>query len=125
MDCNDPKAVNEMLVHLRDESIYYPDIFYPQNLLRNIARRSCHTSHSFTIDVDMLIVPDMAESLEIFLDGPHGNCWNCTYIVPVYEIHDDVQFLPKDKETLIELLNKKLARRFHVKVIVYLEVTNA
>lgn len=37
---------------------------YPQNHLRNLARKNCHTSHVFLVDVDIVPSRGMAESLD-------------------------------------------------------------
>lgn len=37
---------------------------YPQNILRNVARKNCQTSYVYMVDVDIVPCKDMAESLE-------------------------------------------------------------
>lgn len=40
---------------------------YPQNLLRNLARKNCHTKYVFLTDVDIIPSRGMAEHLNDFL----------------------------------------------------------
>ena len=40
---------------------------YPQNLLRNIARKSCNTEWVFLVDVDIVSIPNMSKRLSDFL----------------------------------------------------------
>ena len=70
------------------------------------------------LDIDMLVVPEMSESLNSFFDNDldAARCQKCLFIVPIYEIHESVKNLPENKKALLQLIKKGLARRFHVKV---------
>ena len=66
----------------------------------------------------MLVVPGMSESLNFFFkrNKRYLDCPKCVFVVPVYEIHDDVEYLPKNKESLLQLIENGQARRFHCEV---------
>ncbi|KAK4310271.1 hypothetical protein Pmani_018150 [Petrolisthes manimaculis] len=42
-----------------------------------------------------------------------GKCSKCAFIIPTYEIHTNVTHNPENKHQLLQLLNKKLALRYH------------
>ena len=69
---------------------------YPQNLLRNLAKAGCQTEYTMIPDIDMIPNPRMDLMLEDFFTSQRepkqcqtGNS-SCAYVVPVYEIADDV-----------------------------------
>lgn len=67
-------------------------LIYPQQLLRNIAKHSCQTSHTLVLDVDMIPNPDLFEDLEVFLSNSSvSQCEKCAFVVPTFEI--DVSYL--------------------------------
>ncbi|XP_071514174.1 beta-1,4-glucuronyltransferase 1-like [Panulirus ornatus] len=117
LSCEDPEEANNILLHLRDEN-EMRERRYPQNLMRNLARRTCPCEHTLTIDIDMLTPPYMAENLTGFLTEMKAGtpCWKCAYVVPVYELAMVIPYPPDDKIELLRLLLKGMARRFHVQV---------
>lgn len=117
LSCDYPQESNILLMRLRDEG-EQKERRYPQNLMRNLARRTCSCEYSLTIDVDMLTPPFMSENLTGFLPGGMDGapCWKCAYVVPVYELDTSVTYPPDDKTELLRLLLKGLAQRFHIKV---------
>ncbi|KAG7170468.1 Beta-1-4-glucuronyltransferase 1-like 3, partial [Homarus americanus] len=119
LTCEEPEDSNNVLLSLRDKN-EPRERRYPQNLMRNIARRACPCEYSITVDVDMLTPPYMADNLTGFLSGVRSGepCWKCAFVVPVYELHNTVTYPPEDKMELLRLVLKGLARRFHLKVYV-------
>lgn len=119
-DCEDPESVNKMLVQqLRSLSLsnYLKNTPYPQNLMRNLARQSCPNEYTFTPDVDMIPVQGMSEQLNEFTTrNATKTCKKCAFVIPTYEIHNNVTTNPVDKDELKVLLESKLAQRFHIKV---------
>ncbi|KAK7076097.1 hypothetical protein SK128_000109 [Halocaridina rubra] len=116
LNCDDPESANKILMGLRDENEPM-ERRYPQNIMRNLARRTCPCDYIFTIDVDMLTTPFMAENLTGFLNGVSLTpCKKCAYVVPVYEVDNTVTYPPNDKMELLRLLLRGHARRFHMKV---------
>ncbi|XP_069955533.1 beta-1,4-glucuronyltransferase 1 isoform X2 [Cherax quadricarinatus] len=117
LSCDNPEESNKILMSLRDEN-ETRERRYPQNLMRNLARRTCQCEYSLTIDIDMLTPPYMSENLTKFLSGGTDGtpCWKCAYVIPVYELDTSVEYPPDDKKELLRLLLKGLARRFHIKV---------
>ncbi len=125
-DCARPEQTLKDLLKKRSEEtkkwrIKTP---YPQNFLRNVARKNCQTYYTFLTDVD--IIPSIssnfnfAEQLDKFLRKstcPQSNNL-CAYVIPTYELDDRVHF-PRNKTDLIGLANKGLARPFHHKVFIY------
>ncbi|XP_042877317.1 beta-1,4-glucuronyltransferase 1-like [Penaeus japonicus] len=117
LNCSDPEQANRLLMSLRDETEPL-ETHYPQNHMRNVARRACPCDYIHIVDIDMLASPHMAENLNGFLSTMERTepCVKCIYVVPVYEIHDSVQRFPENKKELLELERKNLAQVFHVKV---------
>lgn len=91
---------------------------YPQNNLRNVARKGCQTENVFLTDVDIIPSLQFAESLSKFLKTAKCAHNMCAYVVPTYELDSRVKF-PKNKLDLIRLARKGLARPFHHKVFIY------
>ncbi|CAH1236275.1 unnamed protein product [Diabrotica balteata] len=92
---------------------------YPQNHLRNLARKNCQTKFVFLTDVDIIPSRNMAESLDVFFnDDVCKKGRKCAFVVPTYEIDERVMF-PHNKTELIRMATKGLARPFHHKVFIY------
>ncbi|XP_052751307.1 beta-1,4-glucuronyltransferase 1 isoform X2 [Galleria mellonella] len=91
---------------------------YPQNHLRNLARRNCQTPYVFLVDVDIVPSKGMAESLDKFLTTA-PKCPLCAYVVPTYELDRRVANFPANKSELLRLSRNKLAIPFHRKVFIY------
>ncbi|XP_046978962.1 beta-1,4-glucuronyltransferase 1 [Vanessa cardui] len=91
---------------------------YPQNHLRNLARRNCHTPYVFLVDVDIVPSRGMGEALDNFL-ATAPKCPLCAYVVPTYELDKRVANFPANKSELLRLSRNKLAIPFHRKVFIY------
>ncbi|XP_018326024.1 beta-1,4-glucuronyltransferase 1 [Agrilus planipennis] len=89
---------------------------YPQNHMRNIARKNCVTPYVFLTDVDVIPCNNMAEKLNKFLET--DKCDKCGFVIPTYEIDNRVSF-PANKSEIVRLSKKQLARPFHQKVFIY------
>lgn len=90
---------------------------YPQNHLRNLARKGCQTKHVFLTDIDIVPSINFTQNLDKFLKKTM--CKNlCAYVVPTYEIDNRAEF-PITKDDLLRLVRKGLARPFHQKVFIY------
>lgn len=142
-NCVKPEqTLNELLKQRTAETkkwrIKYP---YPQNFLRNVARKNCQTYFTFLTDVDIIVSANtnFAEQLDKFLRRTKCSNINnlCAYVIPTYELDERVRF-PRNKTDLIRLANKGmsclksssrslsffsassgLARPFHNKVFIY------
>ncbi|XP_068082906.1 beta-1,4-glucuronyltransferase 1 [Anabrus simplex] len=119
LDCLRPEGVLAELVRLRKpETVKWRlKTAYPQNHLRNLARRNCQSDFVFLTDVDIIPSAKLAEGLDVFLREArcHGLC---AYVIPTYELDERVRF-PRNKTDLIRLAKKGLARPFHQKVFIY------
>ena len=95
-----------------------PSYPYPQNLLRNLAKKGCQTNYTFISDIDMVPSPGMDLQLESFLrkDQERNNCTQCAFVIPTYEISLNSSHLPRSKTELGEFLKKKKARQFHQEI---------
>lgn len=92
---------------------------YPQNLMRNVARKACPSQYVFLVDVDVIPSFNMAESLAAFLDSPAvAHCLKCAFVVPTYELDTRAGF-PQNKSQLVQLEDQKLAQPFHQKAFRY------
>ena len=89
---------------------------YPQNHLRNIARDNSLTRYTMSLDVDVILAPDMTDILARFLNG--NTCTSCAFVIPTYEV-DNREQMPRNKSDLAHLVEKKLAQPFHSKIFVH------
>ncbi|XP_037947584.1 beta-1,4-glucuronyltransferase 1 [Teleopsis dalmanni] len=90
---------------------------YPQNHMRNFARKGCQTKFVFLTDVDIVPSDNIVPLLNLFLRNEY--CTNrCAYVIPTFEIDFRVKF-PSSKKELLRLYRKGLARPFHEKVFIY------
>eukprot|EP00096_Caligus_rogercresseyi_P012496 TRINITY_DN524_c0_g1_i1.p1 TRINITY_DN524_c0_g1~~TRINITY_DN524_c0_g1_i1.p1 ORF type:complete len:453 (+),score=78.30 TRINITY_DN524_c0_g1_i1:95-1453(+) len=117
----DSKNLIKSLLYLRPKSMlkWRETYAYPQNLLRNMARRSCQTNWTMVSDIDMLTNPDFDMTLNEFFSSPEVSktcSKDCAYIVPTYEIKDTQSHIPNNKSALMRLVHEGGARQFHVKV---------
>jgi N-acetyllactosaminide beta-1,3-N-acetylglucosaminyltransferase len=90
---------------------------YPQNHLRNLARKNCLVEQVFLTDVDIIPSLNLADGLDNFIKTARCNGL-CAYVIPTYELDERVQF-PKNKSDLVRLTGRGLARPFHHKVFIY------
>ncbi|CAH0553078.1 unnamed protein product [Brassicogethes aeneus] len=119
MDCGNPMGTLQSLIKKlqKQNGMWRMKMPYPQNLMRNLARKNCQSKFVFLTDVDIIPNKGMAESLDVFLIN--AKCKGlCAYVIPTYEIDERVRF-PPNKTELIRLANRGLARPFHHKVFIY------
>lgn len=118
LSCKNPTGVLQQLVrqYIKGNK-WRTKLPYPQNHLRNLARKNCQSKFVFLTDVDIIPSRDMTEKLDFFLGRAKCNGL-CAYVIPTYEIDERVRF-PPNKTELIRLANKGLARPFHHKVFIY------
>ncbi|XP_066260700.1 beta-1,4-glucuronyltransferase 1 isoform X2 [Euwallacea similis] len=121
LDCGNPMAVLKSLAIQetirRNIRSWRGKLPYPQNLLRNLARKNCQSKYVFLTDVDIIPSKGMAESLNKFYENQKCS-GKCAYVVPTYELDERVYF-PPNKTDLVRMANKGLARPFHHKVFIY------
>ncbi|KAF4517163.1 hypothetical protein B566_EDAN006462, partial [Ephemera danica] len=119
LECIKPEASLRMLLrHRRPEAMRWRvKLPYPQNHMRNLARRNCQTPHVFVTDVDVVPSSKLAEGLDLFLRTQRC-VEQCAYVIPTYELDERVRF-PQNKSELVRLAKKGLARPFHHKVFIY------
>uniref|UniRef100_A0A1I8MFG4 Beta-1,4-glucuronyltransferase 1 n=1 Tax=Musca domestica TaxID=7370 RepID=A0A1I8MFG4_MUSDO len=93
---------------------------YPQNHLRNFARKGCQTKYVFLTDVDIIPSANIVPLLNEFLATASARCSSglCAYVIPTLEIDERVRF-PSHKSELLRLIKRGLARPFHEKVFIY------
>ncbi|CAG9860201.1 unnamed protein product [Phyllotreta striolata] len=119
LNCDNPLGVMQHLTKnfQRGTNQWRTRLSYPQNHVRNLARKNCQTNYVFLTDVDIIPSRGMAEILDAFLRDAKCND-KCAYVVPTYEIDERVMF-PHNKTELVRLASKGLARPFHHKVFIY------
>lgn len=86
---------------------------FPQNHMRNLARKGSQTNYVFLTDIDIIPSPGLARNLSRFLNT--NTCSKCAYVIIPYEVKADSKF-PRSKERLKQLIEKRQARLFHQKV---------
>lgn len=118
--CDSPEAVLQKLLRKRQVlTKAWRTSPYPQNHMRNVARKGCQTEFVFLVDVDIIPSFGMAEELDRFLKRVGRNVTaKVAYVIPTFEIDQRVMF-PKSKEEVLTLAEKKLARPFHQKIFIY------
>lgn len=91
---------------------------YPQNLLRNIARKTCPNEYFVCPDIDMIPTSKvLCDKLNKFLEtSQQKRCLKCAYVVPVYEISFNVSRIPYNKTELSKMVKQRNARVFHSNV---------
>uniref|UniRef100_T1JA84 Beta-1,4-glucuronyltransferase 1 n=1 Tax=Strigamia maritima TaxID=126957 RepID=T1JA84_STRMM len=120
MNCNQPQETLTRVLKLRPLSMMqWRDMtLYPQNHLRNVARKNCQSPYVFQTDVDIIPRRGLAISLAMFLRRPDV-CDPCSFVVPTYEVEASVPRLPLTKSELIKLVNKRQAQPFHKVIFIY------
>ncbi|XP_018359680.1 PREDICTED: beta-1,4-glucuronyltransferase 1 [Trachymyrmex cornetzi] len=118
VDCAKPEAtLNEFMNRVPSEQTNWRiRNVYPQNHMRNLARKNCQTDYVFLTDVDIVPSFNLTVVLDEFLRN--DNCDKCAYVIPTYELDTRVRF-PPNKTELIRLATKGLARPFHQKVFIH------
>ncbi|XP_011694182.1 PREDICTED: beta-1,4-glucuronyltransferase 1-like [Wasmannia auropunctata] len=118
VDCAKPEAtLNELMNRVPNEQTNWRiRNVYPQNHMRNLARKNCQTDYVFLTDVDIVPSFNLTVVLDEFLRN--DNCDKCAYVIPTYELDTRVRF-PPNKTELIRLARKGLARPFHQKVFIH------
>ncbi|XP_075234246.1 beta-1,4-glucuronyltransferase 1 isoform X2 [Lycorma delicatula] len=119
MDCEHPDLVLNSLLKMRTSDVVRWRVRnpYPQNHLRNLARKNCQTNYVFLTDVDIIPSNNLADELNAFLKETKCK-GHCAYVIPTFELDERVRF-PRNKTDLIRLAGKGLARPFHQKVFIY------
>jgi N-acetyllactosaminide beta-1,3-N-acetylglucosaminyltransferase len=112
-NCSNPEAVlSDLLKYRSPQTIQWKNnMSYPQNHLRNQARKNCQTQYIYLTDVDIIPSIGMADNLDQFLRN--SQCKElCAYVIPVYEIDDKAEF-PRNKSEILKLAKDGMARPFH------------
>lgn len=119
-DCLYPERTLKSLLTLRSSETKRWRLrhVYPQNHLRNVARKGCQTRYVFLTDVDIIPSTNIAPKLNTFLANVQCASGLCAYVIPTFEIDDRVRY-PSSKTELLRLVKKGLARPFHEKVFIY------
>lgn len=122
--CEQPEATLKKLMKFRTtETIKWRlKNAYPQNHLRNLARKGCQNDYIFLTDIDIIPSINFTQNLDKFLRKPTTHCSTqqskCAFVVPTYEIDNRAKF-PQTKADLLRLSKRGLARPFHHKVFIY------
>ncbi|XP_008206491.1 uncharacterized protein LOC100114967 isoform X3 [Nasonia vitripennis] len=118
LDCQKPEGtLNQMTRAISNEQTNWRiRNVYPQNHMRNLARKNCQTDYVFLTDVDIVPSTNLSRVLDEFLG--QEKCDKCAYVIPTYELDARVRF-PQNKSELIRLAKKGLARPFHQKVFIH------
>ncbi|KAI5733099.1 hypothetical protein M8J76_007657 [Diaphorina citri] len=92
---------------------------YPQNHLRNLARKNCQTYYNYLTDIDIIPSYNILDELDIFFKkSGQDKCRKCVYVIPTFELDHRVKY-PKSKSDLLRLCRKKLAQPFHHRIFIY------
>lgn len=92
---------------------------FPQNHLRNLARKNCQTYYTYLTDIDIIPSYGILDQLDIFFKKKgQDKCRKCVYVIPTFELDHRVKY-PKSKTDLLRLCKKKLAQPFHHRIFIY------
>jgi N-acetyllactosaminide beta-1,3-N-acetylglucosaminyltransferase len=114
--CGNPAAVLSKLLKYRSPRTikWKNNMPYPQNHLRNQARKNCQTQYIYLTDVDIIPSIGMADNLDQFLRNLQREELRA-YVIPVYEIDEKAEF-PRNKSEILKLVKDGMARPFHHKI---------
>ncbi|XP_017868622.1 PREDICTED: beta-1,4-glucuronyltransferase 1 [Drosophila arizonae] len=118
-NCRNPEKTLKFLLKLRTAKTleWRKRNVYPQNHMRNLARKGCQSKYVFLTDID--IIPSVNSVVQLNHFFKTVDCEkNCAYVIPTFEIDVRASF-PQSKESLLALTKKGLARPFHEKVFIY------
>jgi len=119
IDCSDYKEfLNQLLTYRTKDMLEWRTSYaYPQNLLRNFAKAGCQTEFTYIPDIDMILSPGMDSRLDRLMSSQEvSSCDKCAYVIPTYEISDNINIFPTDKNQLLPMIKNKTARAFHSKL---------
>lgn len=92
---------------------------YPQNHLRNLARKNCQTYYNYLTDIDIIPSFGILDQLDSFFKKKgQDKCHKCVYVIPTFELDHRVRY-PKSKSDLLRLCRKKLAQPFHHRIFIF------
>ncbi|XP_012285752.1 beta-1,4-glucuronyltransferase 1 isoform X2 [Orussus abietinus] len=119
LDCASPEYILKGLLKRipSQHNVWRAQNVYPQNHLRNLARKNCQTDYVFLTDVDVIPSYNLTRTLDSFLRSS-DTCDKCAYVIPTYELDTRIRF-PQNKSELVRLAKKGLARPFHEKVFIH------
>jgi beta-1,4-glucuronyltransferase 1 len=114
--------LSEVLSELRSNM----QLPYPQNVLRNVARRHCRSEWVACPDVDMVfpaadatVQPSWTQRLAQFLRSSKAQeCGKCAFVLPLFEVQHENRTLPADKTQLRQYVDAGRARPYHTEVFV-------
>lgn len=96
---------------------YALGVAYPNNLLRNVARRSALTEFVFMIDIDMVPSENLhndflqfAKEKKLFTESNKDD--KTVYVVPAFEVKEDAA-IPRNKASLLQQVEAMEARPFY------------
>lgn len=103
---------------------------YPNNLLRNVARRYASTEYTLVIDIDLMPSANLYEDFIEFIlrrkQESENDDRKVIFVVPTFEIDlkqsgsldekDRLKLFPSDKHELIEQIQNKTVRPFYMEL---------
>lgn len=119
INCTDPSEALGWLLRERPSlsAKWESGRAYPQNLMRNVARKGCPGQYVMLLDVDVIPSYDMADQVAKFLSSA-PDCPKCAYVVPTYELDYSAEF-PTNKSQLLAYESQGRAQPFHHKAFRY------
>ncbi|XP_037084726.1 uncharacterized protein LOC119105362 [Pollicipes pollicipes] len=121
LPCHQPRhALNLLLQRRPRKMLAWRERFaYPQNALRNLARKTSQTAFVYSVDVDVVPAASAARALDAFVRSDVvAGCRRCVFVVPTYEVEERQPF-PETAAQLLELVRRRKARPFHEKVFLH------
>lgn len=102
----------------REDMQWRQHLLYPQNLMRNVARKGCQSEFVLLTDIDIIPRWGLSAKMDEFVKNKEVlTCSKCAFVVPTYEVDEKVP-LPVNKTSLLALVKSKKAQPFHQVVFV-------
>ena len=119
LNCDEPNQKIKTIVNSANITLISNlDHEYPQNLFRNLGRRSCPTPFSLTIDGDIIPSLSLYQKLNSFLTNK-DSCTTCAYVIPAFEVEKThLSKVPGNIKGLFKYLEDGWARIYHIQVSV-------
>lgn len=113
----DTTPCEKIFLEIHQANYDFKGVQYPNNLLRNIARKATNTPLMMVVDIDMTPSLGLHDSFISYavgkgLFGDNSGEDKTVWVVPAYEIKDDVK-IPKTKQELLKMKENGLARPFY------------
>lgn len=113
----DTTPCHKIFSAMHQDNYSFNGVQYPNNLLRNVARKATSTSYMMVVDIDMTPNSGLHQSFVSFakkngLFGKQSSEEKTVWVLPAYEVKEDAG-IPETKQQLLDMRENGLARPFY------------